>query len=421
MPRDEIQIVSKTQFKRFYSLEIQGPVKNPKVITYSQNTKIGDLINLAGGLEVTAYQGRALVVVTDLKNGYKTIKTFNLQNILKNPQSAENSVLEPNSVVRIFDLSELRNNFQVSLYGEVRKPGDFDYADNMTLQNLVDLGGGLQFYAAGTSVEVVRNFNLSNGKYEFLKPKIYFTKISQELQLDSQIRSLVLQPFDRVFIRRNPDFVPFKMVYLEGAVRYPGYYALQADNEKLKSIYQRAGGFKPDADLKGIRVKRVQKTGDTMELVLNSRRAVNYKHSKYNIILHHGDRISVPYAENIVTITGDVNKLTDRDIGVYYTKHKRARFYIYTFAGGFTETSDRKHVVVIRADGSRVSTHQFLFIRTFPKVKPGSKIVVNTKPGYDKGNRPKKDPFNFDTFTQKLLTRTTAVLSLIGLYKVATK
>lgn len=419
-PRDEITIYGKSEFRRNYTLEIQGPVKAPKQVPFSENIQISDMINLAGGLELTAFKTRGLVISTDLETGYQTVKSFSPQRVLDNPNTEENITLPPNSVIRLFDMSELRNDFDVSVYGEVRRPGDFHYADNMSLQNLVDMAGGFQFISAGTSVEVVRNFYLENGKYEFLKPKIFFTKITNMLTLDSTLKSLTLQPFDRVFIRKNPDFMPLKMVYLEGAIRFPGYYALQSENEKLASIYKRAGGFRTDADVRGIRVWRARKTGDSIEIVLNSKKAIHRRHSRYNIILRDGDKILIPYAENLVTISGDVNKLTDKDLGVYYIKHKRAKYYIRNFAGGFTETSDKKHVVVVRANGARVATRSFLFFRIYPKVKPGCKILVTpVKVVGDNGSGKKGKKFDLDLFLGKLTSRTTAVLSIVALYKIA--
>lgn len=415
MPRDEVTIYSKSNFKRYYTLEVQGPVKLPQSVAYSENTHVLDLINLAGGLEVSAYLGRALVIHTNLENGYKTVRTLKLEDVLKNPGGTENILLEKNDVLRVFDLSELRNDFQVSIYGEVRKSGEYSYGDNMTLQNLVDLAGGFQFTSAGTTVEVIRNFYLKDNTYQFLKPEVIFTKISDNLTLDKELQNMILQPFDRVFIRVNPNYMPLKMVYIGGAVFYPGFYALLGENEKLSSVIRRAGGFRPDAMARGMRVKRINDKGDTIQIVVNTMRAVHYRHSHYNIILRSGDSIYVPYSESLVTLTGDMNKFTSKDIGAYYVKRKRARYYIRNFGGGFTETSNKKKVVVEYANGARVGTRNYILFKIYPKVKPGSKIIVASKPEKTKSN----SAFNMDVFLTKMLTRVTAVLSMVGLYKIA--
>ncbi len=419
MPRDEVTIYSRTAYKNQFSLGIQGSVKAPVNMNYTENTRISDMIKMAGGLSLSAYMGRGLIITTDIYTNRSTVKTFNPSQIIENENSTQNIILPKNSVVRIFDQLEVQSGFTVSVYGEVRNAGDFDYADNMTVQNLIDMAGGFGFISAGTSIELVRNFYLENGSYQFLKPKIYHAKVSDKLGLDTSMVNMTLQPFDRIFVRRNPDYMPLKMVYIGGAVKYPGFYALSSDYEKLSSIYSRAGGFRPEADLNGVKVKRARKAGDTVELVLNSRKAIHRRHSKYNVIVRAGDYIYVPYAENLVTISGDLNKLTENDIGVYYTKHKRARYYIRNFGGGFNETSDKNRVVVVRANGARVGTHRFLFFRIYPKVKPGSKIIVTSKKA-PVGKGKSGSSFNVDQFLSKLLTRATAILSLMGIYKIAT-
>lgn len=421
LPRDVVTIYSRNSFKNQFSLAIQGSVKSPVNMTYTENTRISDMIKMAGGLQLSAYKGRALLITTDIYTKRNTVKTFNPMQIITNENSPQNIILPKNAVIRIFDQMEVQNGFDVSIFGEVKTQGNFDYADNMTVQNLIDMAGGFNFISAGTSVELVRNFYMENGSYQFLKPRIYMAKVSDKLILDTSMLAMNLQPFDRIFVRRNPDFMPLKMVYIGGAVRYPGAYALSSENEKLASIYTRAGGFRPDADLNGIKVKRVRSSGDTLELVLNSRKAIHRRHSKYNVILREGDYIYVPYAENLVTISGDINKLTQNDLAVYYTRHKRARYYIRNFGGGFNPTSDKRNVVVIKANGARKATRHFLFFKIYPKVKPGSKIIVTSKveqAAKSKGGS--KSSLNVDVFLNKLLTRATAILSLMGIYKIAT-
>lgn len=416
LPRDEVTIYSKTEFKRIYNLSVEGPVKSGGTFAYTANTKVSDLINLAGGLETSAYKGRAIVISESLETGIKTSKTINLENVLKNPSDKDNVLLQPNDVVRIFDLTELKNNFQVSVYGEVKRAGEYDYSDNMTLQNLIDLSGGIGFIAAGTEVEIVRNLFVKEGSYQFLKPQVMKATISPQLGLEGQLQSFVLQPFDKVFVRRNPDYMPVKLVYLEGAVKYPGFYALQGENERMSSILKRAGGFRADAMRSGIQVLRPRKPGDTIEVVVNSVRAMRNKRSKFNVIVKGGDKIFIPFAESLVYISGDVNKNSDKDIAAYYKSGKRAKYYIRNFGGGFNKTSDKRRVVVQHANGARVGTRNLILFKVYPRVRSGSKVIVKSKTETQKSG-PK---FNLDNALNKFITRTTAVLTLVGLIRIAT-
>lgn len=414
LPKDQVTIYSKEAFLRKYKLEVKGSVKSPREMEFSENTRVSDLVNVAGGLEKTAYTKRALVIQQDLKTGIKSAKTINLELALANPESSANILLGRNDVLQIFNLAELRTDFSVDIFGEVRRAGSFAYADQMSLQNLIDLAGGLEFIAAGTQVEIVRNLFLKDGAFQFLKPEVIVSKISDNLLLDSGLNNFILQPFDKVFIRKNPNFIPTNLVFIDGAVQYPGYYALTSQSEKLNSIFKRAGGFRSDAMIRGISISRVKRTGDTMEVVPNSTKAIRRKKSKFNVIVKAGDHITVPYSESLVYLSGDMNK-GDKEIGAYFMRGKRAKFYIRNFGGGFTRTSDKKKVVVVHANGARVGTHNYILFKIYPKVKEGSKVVVNSKATGAGGKG-----INADAILNKLVTRATAVLTLIGLYRVAT-
>lgn len=418
MPKDEITIYSKTAFKRSYSLSVTGPVKAGGTFAYSENTRVSDLINLAGGIETKTFKSRAIVVHTDLESGYQSLKTINLAEVLENPESKENIVLQKNDVLQLFDLTELKNDFEVSIYGPVRREGQYVYAENMTLQNLIDAAGGLEFITAGTTVEVVRNFFFKDGKYQFLKPQVLNTTITSNLSFDDRLVNMQLQPFDKVFVRRNPNFVLLKLVYIDGAVNYPGYYALQSENDKLASIIKRAGGYRPNANPNSSRLRRAQGPGDTIDIVLKTPKAMSDRKSRFNHIMKNGDHIYIPYTDNLVYLTGDLNKQTPNDIGAYFLRNKRAKFYIKFFGGGFTNTSDKKKVVVVHQGGRRVATRNYVLFKVYPKVRPGSTIVVNNRMKTEEPYKQRKR-FSVDGFLNQTMMRATTVLSVLGVYRLA--
>ncbi len=418
MPKDEITVYSKTAFRRNYTLSVTGPVKAGGTFGFSENTRVTDLINLAGGIETNTFKSRAIVVHTDLESGYQSLKTVNLAEVLENPDSKENFILQKNDVLQLFDLSELKNDFMVSIYGPVRRQGEYVYAENMTLQNLIDAAGGLEFITAGTTVEVVRNFFFKEGKYQFLKPQILNTTITSNLSFDDRLVNMQLQPFDKVFIRKNPNFVPLKLIYIDGAINYPGYYALQSENDKLASIIKRAGGYRPNANPKGSRLRRTTAPGDTLDIVLKTPKAMSDRKSRFNHIMKDGDYIYVPYTDNLVYLTGDLNKQSPNDIGAYYLRNKRAKFYIKFFGGGFTNTSDKKKVVVVYQGGRRIATRNYVFFKVYPKVKPGCTIVVNNRMKTEEPYKQRRR-FSVDGFLNQTMMRATTVLSVLGIYRLA--
>ena len=319
-------------------------------------------------------------------------------------------LIKPGDSIKIYDLTKLNNNYTLSITGSVRKKGVYTYSDNMTLQNLIDQAGGLDFISAGSQLEIVRNFYSNNGEYQFLKPNLIILPISNDLSLDSNIANYELQPFDKIFVRSNPEFVQLRIVKVEGAVLYPGEFALQND-EKFNSIIKRAGGFNQLAYPKGSQLKRII-NGDTISIILNYKKAINRRKSYYNYTLKDGDLIIIPYNDGIVLISGDINNNDGRNLGVYYKPHRRAKHYIKKYGGGFTKTSDRKRVIVEHKNGTRKSTKNYVIFKVYPKVRQGSTIIINSKTD-------EKLSFNTDAFINKIITRATAILTIIGIYRIA--
>ena len=201
-----------------------------------------------------------------------------------------------------------------------------------------------------------------------------------------------------------------RIVKVEGAVLYPGEFALQND-EKFNSIIKRAGGFNQLAYPNGSQLKRII-NGDTISIILNYKKAINRRKSYYNYTLKDGDLIIIPYNDGIVLISGDINNNDGRNLGVYYKPHRLAKHYIKKYGGGFTKTSDRKRVIVEHKNGTRKSTKNYVIFKVYPKVRQGSTIIINSKTD-------EKLSFNTDAFINKIITRATAILTIIGIYRIA--
>ena len=61
--------------------------------------------------------------------------------------------------------------------------------------------------------------------------------------LSDEAKEFILQPFDQIFVRENPDFEAARNIILSGEVKYPGTYTLLSKDEKISSVIQRAGGL----------------------------------------------------------------------------------------------------------------------------------------------------------------------------------
>ena len=123
--------------------------------------------------------------------------------------------------------------------------------------------------------------------------------------------------------------------------------------------------------------------------------------SKFNFELVSGDIINVPSKNKTAVISGEVQQEgiinIDRPISA-----KQAIGYV----GGFTNKSIKREVYVEYQNGLRKVTRNFLFFKFYPRVFPGSKVVV-----------PEKDENQQKTSVGEIVGYTTSLVSIIALIK----
>jgi protein involved in polysaccharide export with SLBB domain len=71
-------------------------------------------------------------------------------------------------------------------------------------------------------------------------------------------------------------------------------------------------------------------------------------------------------------------------------------------AGGFSSRALRKKTYVVYANGKAATTSHFLFFKSFPKVLPGSEVIVPAKPENKKAS------------TAEIIGISSAIASLAG-------
>jgi protein involved in polysaccharide export with SLBB domain len=151
------------------------------------------------------------------------------------------------------------------------------------------------------------------------------------------------------------------------------------------------------ASIDGISIER-----DSIRIPVAGTKLISqgYK-SKYNFELVNGDRINIPAKNNTVIVSGEVQQEGIINID----KPISAKAAIES-VGGFTNNSVKKEVYVEYQNGLRKVTKSFLFFKIFPRVRPGSKIVV-----------PEKDEDRGKTSVGEIVGYTTSLVSIIALIK----
>jgi protein involved in polysaccharide export with SLBB domain len=407
---------------------IKGAVFRPGDFELQKGLTITQLLKNAGGVKEDAFINRASLVRLNPDNTVSQI-AFNLNDIKKPGQDI---VLQREDIITISSIFDLRDQYKVTIQGEVRKPGEFVYADNITVADLIVRAGGFTEGASNKRIEVSRRIFDSDPRQRDTKVADVFTIDINDL---SNGDSFVLKQYDIVSVYSLPGYETQKMVKVEGEVIYPGYYAIQKKNEKISDIIQRAGGLTGSADIDGSslkrnydavvstdktkidtvamnkervdRLKRLKQTykdststyTDSAQLKnnfvgVNLRKVLQSPGINEDLILENGDILRVPKQQQIVKVNGEVLFPS----AVVYQKGKSFRGYVLN-AGGFSPSGLKSGAYVVYANGTVKGTRRFLFFSFHPSVKPGSEIFV-----------PKK-PVRKDSLSQ-ILTLTTSIASL---------
>jgi protein involved in polysaccharide export with SLBB domain len=347
-------------------VQIKGAVYRPGEYSLTGTMTIKDLLLKADGVKENVFLSKASLIrqKEDLTKEYIS---FNLQAAL-NGDAAANMTLQKEDIVMVFFNQELLDSYKISIDGEVRKPGTYGYVAGMTLYDLLLESEYFTDIAAST-ITVFRN-----KKDNTYNPKDQEKIVSFNLTIDPKnpeaAAAFVMEAQDQVVVRRIVTFETPQMVTLTGEVLYPGGYAIVKKEERVLDFIQRAGGLSDEADKEAIRVVR-----NGLNIPIDWKAINRNPNRPRNLVLQPGDAIQIPNKSYTVTISGSVMFTTE----VPYKKGKGVKYYINN-SGGATERGWLKKVYVVHANGSASTSGSFFGIRNYPRVLPGSKIIVPMKP-----------------------------------------
>jgi len=348
-------------------VEIQGNVKHPGLYEYESELDVGALIDRAGGLWPDTLEERALIDRTDAQLRYSAF-SFHLGDVLAG--RAQPVLLQPRDVVQVFSRWDVQDRYEVHIDGEVRAPLSVDYRAGMTLRDLVLKAGGLKQSADPLRAEISR---VKREAVESLDVNTVPAQTVEIIMIDMgydylvQTQSVVLQPHDRVVVRRLPWWELQRTVELYGEVYFSGTYSLERSDEKLSSVIARAGGLKPNAYPGGARVVRQQ--DGVGNIAIDLERALADPGSQYDIVLQEGDEVIIPDRQYTVKVAGEIGFPTS----LIWEKGRKIDYYVDR-AGGYLENADKNKTRVVHPNGLSLPN------KGGSKVVAGSTIIVPVKP-----------------------------------------
>ena len=387
-------------------VSVSGAIQRPGNYELTQGMMLSGLIKKAEGLREDAFRGRG--------NIFRQKKDLTLKNIAFNVNEvvagSQDLLLQKEDRVLISSIFDLRRELTVKIEGEIGRAGTYPFLNQMTVEDLIHISGGFKESANKSRVEVARQ--VSADQKEIGKSSEIFTfEVNQDLSLSEAASTFELMPFDVVLIKKSSFFQEQKLVKIEGEVLYPGYYALETREDRISDLIKRAGGLTEFAYTEGATVLRrtefyqrevadtidvddaleadkyrsrrlkdlqkrdvkseIDQLGQLESIGINLNESLEKSGSKFDLILVEGDVISVPKTLETVRVRGNV--LYPNTIR-YEPRMSFKRFI--SQAGGFSNDAKPGKSYVVYANGFAQRTKKILFFKNYPKIEPGSEIIV---------------------------------------------
>jgi len=426
-PKAGDQFIVDPILERFANrVSILGAVFRPGLYGMEPGMTLKQLLEQADGVREDAFLERGIINRLRADNTAELIN-FNVREVLAG--TAVDIPLKREDKIEIASLFDLRDEYKFTVQGEVRLPGDFPFASNATLGDLIQKAGGLNESAKNARIEIARRLN-NRDVTDPTSSQTILVEINDGLVSDLNI---ALQPYDVITVLGDAGFRTQRQVKIEGEVLFPGIYTISREDERISDIIKRAGGLTSYAYTEGASLKRTGESklkaeekkkkeklvrelkksrvqddetlvGDTLDefeednrqadsdlktknkaLAKVSQQGVSTSeiepsdlvgielnkilanpYQRGDLLVLDGDIITVPKELETVKVMGEVLNPNN----VVYIKGKNLKYYVNQ-AGGFTDNALKKRVFVQYANGAVKGKDG-----GYPDVKPGAEIVV---------------------------------------------
>ena len=375
-------------------VEVRGAVMRPGKYQMDGNiSTVRQLIQTAGGLAEDAIPARGIIhrLRSDRTLEVKSFKGGDLM------QHKEADIpLQNEDVVFIPSRKDTNEELLLTINGEVRYPGSYQYAANSSIESLILQAGGLTDKASVAKVDIARRFRDKKAVASGEQVAQFFSFSLKDGFIIDGKPDFILQPFDEVYVRTSPGYVEQQHVKVEGEVQFEGTYVITKKKYRLSDLITAAGGLTKEAYARGARLERqltdVEKlkqqelikiatlndSTDIRKIQINDMPYVvihlesallNPGDDRWDVILREGDRLIIPQFNNTVSVSGEVMYPTT----LTYTPGASLSHYIEQ-CGGYSLKSKKSRVFAIQMNGTVKR------VRSSRDIQPGSNIVVPAKP-----------------------------------------
>ena len=434
-PLDGVYIFSKWFFRDKPFFAVSGEVRKPGRFNLADNFKVKDAILAGGDLTRDAYLKKGEIIRVNKKKEYQTLY-FNVARAMTGDPE-ENLPIQNEDQIIIHSIWEDVYKRNVSVEGEVLKPGVYQFTEQMTVKDLIFKSGNVLESAYLSDAEISTLVTEGGKAVRLTRKNINL----QKALAGDPGHNVLLQPYDRLFVKRIPDWQRERFVTVTGEISFPGRYII-SKGEKLTSLIDRAGGYKEGAYLRGafftrervrdlqqksliemadrmerdllgsaagistaispeeiagknVELEQKRKFIDTLRKLKATGRMTVYlahtrllKGSEYDIELEEGDTLLIPPKNSVVNVAGVVMS----PASLIYSDKMSFQDYINE-TGGYAGFADTDNIFVMKVDGTARKLGRGFFNWSAPRqrwevagfgekippIEPGDTIVVPAK------------------------------------------
>ncbi len=370
-------------------VEINGAVFKEGEYELTEGMMLTDLIEKAEGLREDAFLNRGVIMRTMDDLRIENVP-FSLEDIMDG--TADDILLKKDDQVQIASLFDLEEERVIRIRGAVNDAGEFPFVENLTISDAIYLADGFRDEAAPYRVEISRRLT---GEDRFIKgdrlAERFEFEVDENLRFAPEDQDFILNPFDQIFVRRQPNYRAQQTVEINGEVNFPGSYVIDVRNARISDLINWAGGLSDYAYPRGASLRRVIENEElngveefdmlTGEVVITEdpTRKVGIRLTEImrnpggpmDLKLRPGDVLEIPTELQTIRVEGEVLF----PVMVRYDSGMSLRDAVDR-AGGFTDRALRKRSYVVYANGEVDRSKRFLFFRRDPDIEPGATIII---------------------------------------------
>jgi len=309
----DIEIYCNLLVPRNFKVFVTGEVEEPGAVSVFAVDRVSDAVRKAGGITSTGSRRMLEVRRRD------SVFTVDLYRAIVAGEMEENIFLSNGDAIHVPPAGK-----HVTVSGPVRRAGTIEMIPGETINDMLELSGGMRGEAVEDSILLSRAG--SGARFSTFS-------VSRE-NYDMEVRDLdVINVHDR--------FSSSDRVFVFGAVNNVGRFYI-SEGEKLSNLIARVGGFQNQADLKAASIERRNKEYLRLDLSKYLSRGEDL-----DISLRDGDKLYVPRVQRIVAVGGEVKNPGSFEYEGYLT----VAHYI-GLAGGPTERGSMSRIRIYSPDGS---------------------------------------------------------------------